>query len=100
MDSKTVRYLPPFAYFSHLCAASIIAMFVVAGVLMIATVLWEWKVTAHPIMPRRVLNRSLICSVVIDFFYYLSGYLSGTYYSSWVYIIRNDWSVSAIHPCI
>ncbi|KIY70184.1 hypothetical protein CYLTODRAFT_442186 [Cylindrobasidium torrendii FP15055 ss-10] len=73
---------------------SIIAMFVVAGVLMIATVLWEWKVTAHPIMPRRVLNRSLICSVVIDFFYYLSGYLSGTYYSSWVYIIRNDWSLS------
>jgi hypothetical protein len=34
-----------------------------------------------------------ICSVVIDFMYYLSGYISDTYFTSWIYVVT-DWSVS------
>ncbi|KAF9055230.1 MFS general substrate transporter [Hymenopellis radicata] len=70
---------------------SLIAMFVVGGIMFIAFCSWELLVASHPIMPRRVLNRSLICSIVIDFTYYLSGYISGTYFQSWVYVIT-DWS--------
>ena len=75
---------------------SLIAMFCVGGVLLIVLVLWEWKFASHPIMPKRIINRSLVCSIVIDFFYYLSGYISGTYFLSWVYIIKNDWTVSCV----
>ncbi|WVQ81108.1 hypothetical protein IAT38_003230 [Cryptococcus sp. DSM 104549] len=70
---------------------SIIAMFVVGGLLMIAFVVWDLKYASHPLMPKRVLNRSLICSCAIDFSYYLSGYVHNTYYSSWVYVVV-DWS--------
>ncbi|WVQ73777.1 hypothetical protein IAR50_003357 [Cryptococcus sp. DSM 104548] len=70
---------------------SLIAMFVVGGLLQIAFVAWEWKFASHPLMPKRVLNRSLICSCIIDFCYYLSGYIHSTYYSSWIYVIV-DWS--------
>ncbi|KAL1689797.1 hypothetical protein GGG16DRAFT_93155 [Schizophyllum commune] len=73
---------------------SLIAMFCVGGVLLIVLVLWEWKFASHPIMPKRIINRSLVCSIIIDFFYYLSGYISGTYFLSWVYIIKNDWTLS------
>ncbi|KAF7327597.1 hypothetical protein MKEN_00338900 [Mycena kentingensis (nom. inval.)] len=71
---------------------SIIAMFVVGGLLLIAFFIYEWKYTEHPIMPRRVMNRTLICCIVIDFMYYLSGYLGTTYFSSWIYVIK-DWSL-------
>ncbi|KAL1742280.1 hypothetical protein HDZ31DRAFT_75610 [Schizophyllum fasciatum] len=72
---------------------SLIAMFVVGGVLLIVLVIWESKFASHPIMPRRIINRSMVCSIIIDFFYYLSGYISGTYFLSWVYIIKNDWTL-------
>ncbi|ODN80959.1 hypothetical protein L202_03072 [Cryptococcus amylolentus CBS 6039] len=70
---------------------SLIAMFIVGGLLQISFILWEWKFASHPLMPKRVLNRSLICSCIIDFSYYLSGYIHSTYYSSWIYVIV-DWS--------
>ncbi|KAJ7575104.1 major facilitator superfamily domain-containing protein [Mycena floridula] len=71
---------------------SLIAMFVVGGILMFAFVLWEMYGTSHPMMPRRVINRSFVCSVIIDILYYLSGYLSDTYYWSWVYVVK-DWDL-------
>ncbi|WWC63938.1 uncharacterized protein I303_106544 [Kwoniella dejecticola CBS 10117] len=76
---------------NHWKNPSLIAMFVVGGILMICFTIWELKYAKHPIMPRRILNRSLICSCVIDFSYYLSGYIHSTYYLSWVYVVV-DWS--------
>lgn len=40
--------------------ASLIAMFVVAGVLFIMFTIWEWKFAVHPVMPRRILNKALV----------------------------------------
>ncbi|KAL7420081.1 hypothetical protein Q5752_005046 [Cryptotrichosporon argae] len=70
---------------------SMIALLVVGGVLFIAFVLWEAMFAKHPFMPKRVFNRTFCCCVAIDFLYYFSGYLSDTYFSSWVYIVK-DWS--------
>lgn len=41
-------------------AASLIALLVVGGVLFISFCLWEWKVASHPIMPKRVFNRTFV----------------------------------------
>ncbi|TYJ52549.1 hypothetical protein B9479_006838 [Cryptococcus floricola] len=65
---------------------SLIALLVVGGVLFISFCLWEWKVASHPIMPRRVFNRTFICCVLIDWNYYFSGYLSDAYWSSWLWV--------------
>ncbi|KAJ7624500.1 major facilitator superfamily domain-containing protein [Roridomyces roridus] len=71
---------------------SLIAMFVVGGILLISFFVWELKMSEHPIMPKRILNRSFVCSVAIDFMYYLSGDLTLTYFSSYVYVVK-DWSL-------
>jgi Na+/melibiose symporter-like transporter len=42
-------------------------------------------------MPRRVLNRTFLACVAIDFIYYFSGYFVDTYYASWVYVVV-DWN--------
>ncbi|PRQ77448.1 hypothetical protein AAT19DRAFT_8516 [Rhodotorula toruloides] len=72
--------------------ASMIAMLVVGVILLVAFTIWEAKFTAHPLMPRRIWNRTFICCVVIDVVYYLSAYLRDTYFASWVYVIK-DWSL-------
>ncbi|OXG22594.1 siderophore-iron transporter Str1 [Cryptococcus neoformans Tu401-1] len=68
---------------------SLIALLVVGGVLFISFCLWEWKVASHPVMPKRVFNRTFICCLLIDWNYYLSGYLSDTYWSSWLYVVKD-----------
>jgi hypothetical protein len=35
-------------------------MFVVGGILLIAFGAWEFKGASHPIMPRRVLNKTFV----------------------------------------
>ncbi|KAJ7178614.1 hypothetical protein C8R43DRAFT_467113 [Mycena crocata] len=90
---------------------SLIAMFVVGGVLLIAFSYWEFKLASHPIMPKRVINKTFVrttrfplhllnslifiqvCSVVIDIMYYLSGYVTLTFFSSYVYVVK-DWSLA------
>lgn len=82
-------------------------MYAVGGFLFAAFCVWEWRFSAYPIMPRRVMNRTFVscacqctpssqppqlCCIAIDFFYYFSGYLTDTYYLSWVYIIKPEWS--------
>jgi hypothetical protein len=84
-------------------------MFIVGGLLLVAFGLWEAYGTSHPMMPSRVINRSLVsvtgigflstqavllqvCSIIIDFTYFLSGYISDTYFWSWVYVVK-DWDV-------
>jgi hypothetical protein len=68
---------------------SMIAMFVTGGVLFIAFCLWEWKVAAHPIMPLRVLNRTFLLCLGIDFIYFLTGYLTDVSWSSWLYVVTD-----------
>ena len=69
---------------------SIIAMLVVGGVLLLFFVFYEMKWAEHPLMPLRVLNRTFLCCVIIDVFYFLSGNLRSTFFSSWVYVVK-DW---------
>ncbi|KAH9910288.1 uncharacterized protein BXZ73DRAFT_109206 [Epithele typhae] len=66
---------------------SLVAMFVVAGVLLIATAVWEWKFTSHPIMPCRIWNRTMICCAFMEAVYFLSSHLFSTYLNSWVYVL-------------
>ncbi|KZV89449.1 MFS general substrate transporter [Exidia glandulosa HHB12029] len=70
---------------------SLIAMFAVGGVTLVAFGLWEWFGTAHPILPRRILNKTFCCGVVIDVLYMLSGTMRSTYWGSWSYVVTN-WS--------
>lgn len=70
---------------------SLIAMFVVGGVLIIFFFMYEFIWAPFPIVPRRCLNRTLVASVVIDFFYQLAGMIPLVYLSSFVYIVK-DWS--------
>jgi cytochrome c oxidase assembly factor CtaG len=43
-----------------LILARIIAMFVIGAVLWFLFIGYEWKLAKYPIMPKRVLNRSLV----------------------------------------
>ncbi|KAJ7021655.1 hypothetical protein C8F04DRAFT_1313472 [Mycena alexandri] len=72
---------------------SLIAMFVVGGVLLITFVIWEIKGASHPIMPRRVMNRTFLCSILINFMTFLSSTVTLTYFSSYVYVVK-DWSLT------
>ena len=40
--------------------ASLIAMFVVGGIIMIAFFTWEFKFATFPLMPRRVMNKTMV----------------------------------------
>lgn len=75
---------------------SMIAMMVIGGVLVIVFFLWEILLAPFPITPRRVLNRTVICCIVIDFFYQFAGMLPLQYLSSYVWIVQNwsnrDWT--------
>nr|BAK05769.1 predicted protein [Hordeum vulgare subsp. vulgare] len=68
---------------------SLIALLTVGGILFIACCVWEWKFASHPIMPRRIFNKTFMCCIGIDFNYYFSGYLSDTYWSSWLYVVHD-----------
>lgn len=56
-----------------------------------AFIVYEAKFAPFPVMPRRVLNRTLVCMCLVNFFYWFSYYTSGIYQSSWVYVVT-DWS--------
>lgn len=69
---------------------SIIAMEVVGVVCFILFVLWERFGTSHPLMPRRIMmNKTFLCAVGIDVFYFMSGSLRSAYLSSYVYIVKD-----------
>ncbi|KAK4054221.1 hypothetical protein OIV83_001247 [Microbotryomycetes sp. JL201] len=70
--------------------ASMIAMETVGWVLLIAFGFWERYGSRYPMCPARVYNRTFICCLVIDVLYLLSGMMGLTFYSSWVYAIK-DW---------
>lgn len=71
---------------------SIIAMFVVGGLLLIFHACYEFWLAPYPSMPKRLLvNRTFLTACVIDFFYQCGGMLRLLYFSSYVYVIKN-WS--------
>lgn len=72
-------------------SASMIALLVCGILFGIAFVVYESKYAPFPVMPRRVLNRTLFCMCFVNFFYWFSYYTSGIYQSSWVYVVT-DWS--------
>lgn len=70
---------------------SLIAMFVVGGILVIFFFVYESFWAPFPVVPKRCLNRTLVASVVINFFYQFAGMIPLVYQSSFVYIVK-DWS--------
>lgn len=69
---------------------SLIAMFVVGGILVLAYVAYEYFFAMFPTAPRRLLkNRTFVTAVIIDFLYLLAGYMQLTYVYSWVYIVTD-----------
>ncbi|ORY72385.1 major facilitator superfamily domain-containing protein [Leucosporidium creatinivorum] len=70
---------------------SMIAMEVVGIVLLVFFTAYEFRSAPYPLMPRRIANRTFLLCCGADVFYFLSFYLANTFYSSYVYVIR-DWS--------
>ncbi|PSK35843.1 hypothetical protein C7M61_004325 [Candidozyma pseudohaemuli] len=70
---------------------SLIAMFVVGGFLLGFFFVYEFLIAPFPILPKRSLNRTLVASIVIDFFYQLAGMVPAVYFSSFAWIVK-DWS--------
>lgn len=71
---------------------SLIAMQTIGGVLFLCFCIWEWKIAANPILPRRMMNKTFCICLCLNFFYYLIAYFTDVYWSSWLYVIRNDLS--------
>ncbi|PWN41064.1 MFS general substrate transporter [Ceraceosorus guamensis] len=68
---------------------SIIAMLVCGFVILGMFAAWEIWGASQPIMNRRILkNRTFQLAVTIDIFYFLTGTLRSTYYSSYVYVVK------------
>ncbi|KAH3684753.1 hypothetical protein WICPIJ_004284 [Wickerhamomyces pijperi] len=71
---------------------SLIAMFVVGGVLLVVYSVYELWIAKYPSMSKKVLlNRTFMTAVCIDFFYQLGGMIRLLFFSSFVYVIF-DWS--------
>lgn len=70
---------------------SLIAMMIVGGLLIIVFFTYEIYYAPFPAMPKRILNVTLVMSIIIDFFYYFAGYIGLLYFSSYVFVVK-DWS--------
>lgn len=68
---------------------SMIAMEVVGGVLFIVFCIWEFFFARNPIQPRRIWNKTFTMCIIIDFTYYLVGYFTDVYWSSWLYVVKD-----------
>ncbi|GAA6031357.1 hypothetical protein JCM8097_005620 [Rhodosporidiobolus ruineniae] len=69
---------------------SLIAMFVVGAILLPGYAAWEYFGANFPSTPRRLIfNKTFITCIIIDFIYYLAGYIQSAYFSSYVYIVTD-----------
>ncbi|KIW40757.1 uncharacterized protein PV06_07934 [Exophiala oligosperma] len=68
---------------------SLIAMQTVGGILFIALILWEGWGTRYPLMPKRILNRTFVLCVGIEFLYELGSNLTDTFWSTRLYVIQD-----------
>ncbi|KAK9461516.1 uncharacterized protein V1516DRAFT_622153 [Lipomyces oligophaga] len=75
---------------------SLIAMFVVGGVLLFAFVAYEIWFSPFPLFPKKDWNRTFISAVVLNFFYAISNDIALLYFSSYTYVVRDfslkNWS--------
>lgn len=70
---------------------SIIAMFIVGGVLLVTFVLFEIYFAPYPCIHKRNFNRTVITEVIFNIFYFMSSNMRKTYLSSFV-LIYKDWN--------
>ena len=70
---------------------SIIAMFVIGGVLLISFVLFEIYFAPYPCIHKKNFNRTVITEVIFNVFYFMSSTMRKTYLSSFV-LIYKDWN--------
>jgi len=64
---------------------SLIAMFVLGPLFLVAYTVYEWKWARFPSSPIRLIkNRTFATAVIIDFIYMVAGYLQLNYLSSCV----------------
>ena len=70
---------------------SIIAMFIVGGVLLIIFVLFEIYFAPYPCIHKKNFNRTVITEVIFNIFYFMSSTMRKTYLSSFV-LIYKDWN--------
>ncbi|KFG87980.1 putative siderophore iron transporter [Metarhizium anisopliae] len=71
---------------------SLISMWVIGGLFLIAYVVYEIKWAKMPSAPRRlVFNKTFIVCVIIEASYFVSGMMRGLYWSSYVYVTK-PWS--------
>lgn len=76
--------------------SSMIAMIVIGFVVIGLFFFWDIKFAKYPLLNKRVwYNKTFICAVTIDIFYFISGNLRSTYYTTWVLLIKpwnlTDW---------
>ncbi|ONH68513.1 Siderophore iron transporter 3 [Cyberlindnera fabianii] len=77
---------------NHWKNPSLIAMFIVGGILLIVYTIYELYLAPVPSMPKRILaNRTFMTAVCIDFFYQCGGMIRLAYLSSYALVIF-DWS--------
>lgn len=70
-----------------------IAMIVIGVVMLPVFAFYQWKFSKYPIMPSRFLkNPAVIGAAGIGFFDFISFYLTFTYTSSFIFVIKVDWS--------
>lgn len=70
---------------------SIIAMFVVGGVLLISFVLFEIYFAPYPCIHKKNFNRTVTTEVIFNVFYFMSSTMRKTYLSSF-FLIYKDWN--------
>ncbi|CUM48552.1 unnamed protein product [Debaryomyces tyrocola] len=70
---------------------SIIAMFVVGGVILALFVLYELYVASFPCLHRSNFNRTVITEILFNMFYFIASKIGSTYLSSFV-LVYKDWS--------
>ncbi|KAH8915423.1 hypothetical protein BT69DRAFT_1341314 [Atractiella rhizophila] len=71
--------------------ASLIAMFVVGGVLQVGFFYWEIKVATRPLITKDILNKNFLIACQAEVVAFCVTSLADTYYLSWIYVIK-DWS--------
>lgn len=94
MDGEMVRhvaFISPILSLDAIHYSGLIITTLVTGCVLLALFLvYEMKWARHPLMPSRILNRTFLCCVIIDVFNFITGNLRSTFFSSWVYVVK-DW---------
>lgn len=69
---------------------SLIAMFIVGGILFFFFIIYEFKYASYPILPKRCFNRTLVSAIVVSFMFQVAGRIIALYESSYALIVK-DW---------